>query len=171
MKGYIQVYTGNGKGETTAALGLALRAAGAGLTVLVAQFLKQGECSEIAALKAFGDRMTVRQYGCGRFVRGMPSKEEKDSAGHGLNEIRQYVQNGSYDMIIVEEGNVAVSCGLIRESDLLDLMEMKPEGMELVITGRGATERVIQKADLVTEIKDVKHYFKKGVTAQKGIEK
>ncbi|MCF8045155.1 MAG: cob(I)yrinic acid a,c-diamide adenosyltransferase [Desulfarculaceae bacterium] len=171
MKGYIQVYTGNGKGKTTAALGLALRAAGAGLTVLVAQFLKQGEYSEITALKSFHGRITVRQYGCGKFVRGMPSEEEKQAASHGLNEIRSCIQNRSYDMIVVEEGNVAVSCGLIRENDLLDLMEMKPEGLELVITGRGATEKVTEKADLVTEMKEVKHYFKKGVTARKGIEK
>ena len=171
MKGYIQVYTGDGKGKTTAALGLALRAAGAGLTVLVAQFLKQGEYSEIAALKALGDLITVRQYGCGRFVRGMPTEEEKKSAGQGLEEIRHHLQNGSFDVIVVEEGNVAVTCGLITEDDLLDLMRIKPEKTELVITGRGAADRVIKNADLVTEMKEVKHYFKKGVSARKGIEK
>ena len=171
MKGYIQVYTGDGKGKTTAALGLALRAAGAGLKVLVAQFLKQGEYSEIKALKLFEDRIKVRQYGCGRFVRGKPTEEERKAAGRGMEEIRGYIRNGSFDMIVVEEGNVAVMCGLITEEELLDLMENKPEAMELVITGRGATEKVIQKADLVTEMREVKHYFKEGVQARKGIEK
>ena len=171
MKGYIQVYTGNGKGKTTAALGLALRAAGAGLSVLVAQFLKQGDYSEIIALQAFTHQIAVRQYGCGKFVKGVPTDEEKQAANEGLKEIRESIQNSAYDMIVVEEGNVAVTCGLIDEKDLLELMEMKPEGMELVITGRGATDRVVERADLVTEMKEVKHYFKKGIRARKGIEK
>lgn len=171
MTGYIQLYTGNGKGKSTAAFGLALRAVGAGLTVMVAQFLKQGEYSEIKALKSFAGRIEVRQYGCGKFVRGKPSEEEKQSARQGLAEIRGWIQNKSFDMLVVEEGNVAVTCGLITEEELLELMTIKPEEMELVITGRGATDRLIEKADLVTEMKEIKHYFQKGVRAREGIEK
>ncbi|MGM0644229.1 MAG: cob(I)yrinic acid a,c-diamide adenosyltransferase [Thermodesulfobacteriota bacterium] len=171
MTGYIQVYTGNGKGKTTAALGLAMRAAGAGLTVMIGQFLKHGEYSEINALKAFNDLITVEQYGCGKFVRGAPSKEEKESALRGLERLRENIKKNTYDMIIVEEGNVAVTCGLITENDLLELMDMKQENMELVVTGRGATQNIIERADLVTEMVEIKHYFKSGVAARKGVEK
>ena len=170
MNGYIQVYTGNGKGKTTAALGLALRGAGAGLRVFVGQFLKQGDYSEIKALSRF-DTVTVEQFGRGRFVRGRPSIEEKEAARTGYARLCDILTAGSHDLVIVDEGNVAVTCGLISEKELLAMMDKKPDSVELVITGRGASTAVMTRADLVTEMKEIKHYYHQGVTARKGIEK
>ncbi len=170
MTGYIQVYTGNGKGKTTAALGLALRGAGAGLQVFVGQFLKQGDYSEIKALSRF-DNVTVEQFGMGRFVRGKPSEAEKIAARKGYDRLCGILDAGTHDLVIVDEGNVAVSCRLISEQELLALMDRKPEHMELVITGRGATPEVTDRADLVTEMQEIKHYYHQGVMARKGIEK
>ncbi len=171
MIGYIQVYTGNGKGKTTSALGLSLREAGAELTVLIAQFIKAGEYSEIKALKRFSDRITVVQFGAGRFIKGKPSPEEIAAASKGLEFIKKAVKSNKYDIIIMEEANVAAACGVIKTKDILDIMEIKPDNVELVITGRGADPKVIEKADLVTEMKEIKHYFQKGVKARVGIEK
>jgi cob(I)alamin adenosyltransferase len=170
MIGYIQVYTGNGKGKTTAALGLALRGAGAGLRVFVGQFLKQGDYSEIRALARF-DTVTVEQFGMGRFVRGVPSDEEKAAARKGYARLCDILTAGSHDLVIVDEGNVAVTCRLISEQELLALMDKKPDTVELVITGRGASTEVMTRADLVTEMKEIKHYYHQGVKARTGIEK
>jgi cob(I)alamin adenosyltransferase len=171
MKGYIQVYTGNGKGKTTAALGLSLRAAGAGLRVYIAQFLKSGSYSEIKALKKYSDTITIEQFGLNHFIKGEPSPEDIKIAKKGLNRVKSVLTSDTYDIIIMEEANVAVAVGLISIQDLLDIIEMKPENKELVITGREAHPLTIEKADLVTEMKAVKHYFDKGVKARTGIEK
>lgn len=171
MKGYIQVYTGNGKGKTTAAIGLSVRAAGAGLKVFIGQFIKMGDYSEIKALQRFSDLITVKQFGKGRFIKGQPSPEDIRSASDGLKEIGKKIKEGEFDVVVLEEGNVAVSLGLFSEKDLLDLMDAKPPQVELVITGRGALDSVIEKADLVTEMTEIKHYYKKGVVARVGIEK
>lgn len=171
MKGYIQVYTGNGKGKTTCAIGLSVRAAGAGLKVFIAQFLKSGDYSEVKALKQFSDFITLKQFGTGRFIKGKPSPEDFQAAQEGLAFIRQAISSGRYDMIVLEEANVAVTCGTLRVEDLLDIMEHKPENLELVITGRNADPKIIEKADLVTEMKEIKHYYQKGVQARVGIEK
>ncbi len=170
MKGYIQVYTGDGKGKTTASLGLALRAAGAGLKVYIAQFLKQGDYSEIKALSKF-DNIRVEQFGAGRFVKGSPSDEEKALARAGYLKLCEVLTKKAHDVVIAEEGNVAVMCGLFSEKELLALMDMKPENVELVITGRGACQSVMNRADLVTEMKEIKHYYHQGVMARVGIEK
>lgn len=170
MKGYIQVYTGNGKGKTTASLGLALRAAGAGLNVYIVQFLKKGDYSEIKALSRF-ENIKIEQYGLGRFVKGKPSQEDIAAGNAGYLKLCEIMLQGAYDVVIAEEANVAVTCGLFSEKELLALMDMKPDHVELVITGRGATESVIKRADLVTEMKEIKHYYKKGVQARTGIEK
>ena len=171
MKGFVQVYTGNGKGKTTAALGLALRAAGAGLSVFIGQFLKQGDYSEINALKRFDDLITLRQYGQGRFVRGEPSPEEIAAARAGLADLRTAMASRTYDLVVVEEGNVAVACGLITVAELLDLVAARPDSTELLITGRNAPPELIAKADLVTEMREIKHYYQRGITARVGIEK
>ncbi|MCG8564982.1 MAG: cob(I)yrinic acid a,c-diamide adenosyltransferase [Desulfobacterales bacterium] len=170
MKGYVQVYTGNGKGKTTASLGLAIRAAGAGLRVFIVQFMKQGNYSEIKALSAF-DNIQVEQYGAGKFVKGKPSEEEIASCRKGYQRLVNLIQANEHDLIIAEESNVAVMCGLISEAEQLELAEMKPDNMELVFTGRGATEALKARADLVTEMKEIKHYYKQGVSARVGIEK
>ncbi len=169
-KGYVQVYTGNGKGKTTASLGLAIRAAGAGLNVYIVQFLKQGDYSEIKALAKF-DNITVKQFGLGKFVKGNPSDEDIIAGHEGLNLIRELIKEGKHDLIIIEEGNVAVMCNLFGEEELIQIIDSKPDNLELVITGRGATPAIIEKADLVTEMKEIKHYYSKGVMARVGIEK
>jgi cob(I)alamin adenosyltransferase len=170
MKGYIQVYTGNGKGKTTASIGLAVRAAGAGLNVFIVQFLKQGDYSEIKALSQF-DNIHVEQYGLGRFVKGKPSQEDVAAAARGYKRLCCLIKEGRHDLIIAEEACVAVMLNLITEQELLDLTAMKPGHVELVITGRGATQKIIEAADLVTEMKEIKHYYQKGVGARVGIEK
>ena len=171
MKGYIQVYTGNGKGKTTAALGLAIRAAGAGLKVFIAQFIKMGEYSEIKALKRFKDLITMEQFGTGRFIKGKPSASDIEGARKGIEKVKAAFTSGQYNVVIMEEANVAAKLGLLSVENLLKIMDEKPKDVELVITGRGADSRIIEKADLVTEMKEVKHYFQKGVKARTGIEK
>ena len=169
--GYIQIYTGDGKGKTTAALGLCLRACGAGFKVFLGQFMKSGEYSEIKALSRFSDLITVRQYGLGRFVKGLPTDEEIRAARKGLKEVSEAVESGLFDVVILEEANVASAIGLFSVDELLALMAKKPLGVELVLTGRNAHPRLIEAADLVTEMKAVKHYYDRGVTARVGIEK
>jgi cob(I)alamin adenosyltransferase len=170
-KGYIQVYTGNGKGKTTAALGLALRAAGAGYKIFIGQFIKKKRCSEHKMLERLQDLITVRQYGEGLILKPRAIQADMKAARVGLHEIREIILSKDYDMVILDEVNVAVHYNLISVDDLLDLMTIKPKSLELVITGRYAKEEVIQRADLVTEMKEIKHYKKKGVKARVGIEK
>jgi cob(I)alamin adenosyltransferase len=171
MKGYIQVYTGDGKGKTTAALGLTLRAVGAGLKVYIAQFIKMGDYSEINALERLSDSVTVEQYGCGRFAKGRASAEDIALAGKGLRRIKDIFASGQYDVVIMDEANVAVSCELFEVEALVDIMDSKPKKVELIITGRNAALPVIEKADLVSQVNAVKHYFQNGVKARVGIEK
>ena len=171
MKGYIHIYTGDGKGKTTAALGLAIRAAGAGLQVFLAQFIKGKQYSELNSLKRLSDLITVEQFGLPRFINGKPSSPDMEAARYGLEMLKSSMLSGKFDVIIVDEGNVAVTYGLLSKQDLLDLIAMKPESLELVITGRGALPEIIDKADIVTEMKAVKHYYNNGVDARVGIEK
>jgi cob(I)alamin adenosyltransferase len=171
MRGYTQVYTGDGKGKTTAAIGLAIRAAGAGLKVFIAQFIKMGDYSEIKALKRFSDLITIEQYGFGCFTDREPVAKDFKVAQKGLARVKAVMASGEYQIVIMEEASVAVKYGLISEQDLLKLIQNKPDDQELIITGRGASRRVIASADLVTEMKPIKHYFQKGVPARVGIEK
>jgi len=171
MKGYVQVYTGNGKGKTTAALGLALRAAGANMKVYIAQFVKGMKYSEINALAKLQDFITVKQYGRKGFIKRDPDEEDIQAAREGLQEVREIMRSGEYQMIILDEANIATSYNLFSVDELLDFIEAKPEEVELVITGRTADPRIIEKADLVTEMKEIKHYYQKGVKARKGIER
>ncbi|MDX9786710.1 MAG: cob(I)yrinic acid a,c-diamide adenosyltransferase [Desulfobacterales bacterium] len=171
MQGFVQVYTGDGKGKTTAALGLAIRAAGAGFKVYIGQFMKKGDYSEIKALSRFSDLIMVEQFGQGRFLRGKPDPEDMALSQKGLMRIREVIASGQFQVVILEEANVAVRCGLISENELETLILTKPSEIELVITGRGATDRIIALADLVTEMRAVKHYYENGVAARVGIEK
>lgn len=171
MKGYVHIYTGKGKGKTTAALGLAIRAAGAGLKVYMAQFVKGRHYSELHTLQRLSDLITVEQYGLPRFLNGKPSVPDIEAAHKGIERLKSSMLSGKFDVVIVDEGNVAVTYGLISKQDLLDLIEMKPESQELIITGRGALPEIIDKADLVTEMKVIKHYYDKGVGARVGVEK
>ena len=171
QRGYTQVYTGNGKGKTTAALGLAIRAAGAGLKVFIDQFIKMGDYSEIRALKRYSDLITVEQFGLGRFIKGKPAPEDIAAAQKGLERVQAVMASDEYKIIIMEEANVAAKLGLFALEDLLEIVINKAYDKELVITGRGASPRIIEKADLVTEMKEVKHYYQAGVRARVGIEK
>ena len=171
MKGYIHIYTGNGKGKTTAAIGLAIRAAGANLQVFLAQFIKGKQYSELNTLNRLSDQITVEQFGLPSFIYGKPSEPDIEAAHYGLERVKSSMLSGRFDMIIIDEGNVAVTCGLLSKQDILDLIAMKPENLELVITGRGALPEIIEKADIVTEMKAIKHYYDNGVDARIGIEK
>lgn len=170
MQGFVQVYTGDGKGKTTAALGLALRAAGAGLKVYIGQFIKNAEYSELKALQRFADSITIEQFGRGCFIRGEPCQADRDAAHQALAAIGEVLASGAYDLVIADEANVAVVLQLISEDDLLALIERRPPQVELVLTGRGAPPSVMARADLVTEMRLVKHYYDRGILARKGIE-
>ncbi|TAN45201.1 MAG: cob(I)yrinic acid a,c-diamide adenosyltransferase [Nitrospirae bacterium] len=170
-KGYIQVYTGNGKGKTTAALGLALRAAGAGHKVFIAQFIKKRRCSEHKALERFSDVITVKQYGKGFILKKKPSAADIGAAQKAVTELKAIVKSGAYHVVILDEANVAVYHKLISIEDLLALIESKHKKTELVITGRYADEKIIEAADLVTEMNPLKHYVYNGIKARVGIEK
>ncbi len=171
MKGYIQVYTGDGKGKTTAALGLALRAAGAGLKVYIAQFVKGMRYGENDALSQLEGRIVIKQYGRDCFITKTPEEEDIQAARRGLREAKEIMCSGEYQVVILDEANIATSYNLFSVDDLLDFVNVKPEGVELVITGRNADPRIVERADLVTEMREVKHYYQKGVQARKGIEK
>jgi len=168
--GRVQVYTGNGKGKTTAALGLALRAVGAGAMVFIAQFAKARHTSELSALARFEDAVTIRRCGGPAFIRGQPSEKDRRSAARGLTEARQILQTGRYHLVILDEANIAVHYNLFSINDLLDVVEARPEHVELVITGRHAHPRLIERADLVTEMTNIKHYYDAGQQARTGIE-
>ena len=170
MQGFVQVYTGDGKGKTTAALGLALRAAGAGLRVYFGQFIKNADYSEIKALARFADCITVRQFGRGCFLLTEPAPEDRAAARRALDAIGLALTSGGYDLVIADEANVAVALGLIEPDDLVALIDLRPEQVELVLTGRGAPDAVLARADLVTEMRCVRHYYDRGVLARQGIE-
>ena len=172
-KGLVQVYTGNGKGKTTAALGLALRAVGRGLKVCMIQFLKGGDpCGEHLAAEKLAPSLTIIQTGRDGWIRkGAASAEDAEIARNAMSLADAALTGNNYDLVILDEINNAVHYGLITVDDVLTLMSRKPEGVELVLTGRNAHEKVIEAADLVTEMREIKHYFKKGVPARIGIEK
>ena len=169
-KGYVHIYTGDGKGKTTAAIGLALRATGAGMKVFIVQFLKGKPSSEFIPLAKLSDSITFAQYGRDCLINDKPTEEDKDLALRGLKEAREAIVSGKYDLIILDEVIVAVLFDLLSVDDLLDLIKKKPEHVELVFTGRKAHPKLIETADLVTEMKEIKHYYTQGVLARAGIE-
>ncbi len=174
-QGLIIVHTGEGKGKTTAALGLAIRAWGDGLRVLILQFIKggwnYGELRTIEALRSIEARIEVRQCGLG-FTRRDDGRQEEHirAAQEALQEAEKEISSGSWDLIILDEINYAVKFGLLAAEDVIGLLRGKPGELHLVLTGRDARPEIIEAADLVTEMKLVKHPFEKGIKAQKGIE-
>jgi len=172
-RGYIQIYTGNGKGKTTAALGLALRAAGAGLKVFFAQFLKGGSevYSELYSLRRFPDLIVVKQYGRGCLIYEEPTDEDRKLATVALEEIERVMLTLNFDLIILDEITVACSLSLIDEEKLFSFLKRKPPTVEVVLTGRYASARMVEMADLVTEMVEIKHYYQRGISAREGIER
>ncbi len=173
FKGYIQVYTGNGKGKTTAALGLALRAAGHGFKTYFGQFLKGQDYGELSAIQKLSPLITIEQFGRKGFIHVTenPDKEDVNRAQRGLRKCKQMMTSQKYRIIVLDEINVAVHFNLFSEKEIHDFLDKKPEGTEVILTGRYAPESFIERADLVTEMKEIKHYYKKGTQARLGIEK
>ena len=170
MTGQVQVYTGDGKGKTTAAVGLALRSCGAGLRVYLGQFLKDGSSAEVRLLRARCPEVTLAHYGTGHFVAGAPSAAERAAARAGLGALQNVLTGGAYDVVIADEINVAAAVGCLRVDDVLGLIDRRPAGVELVLTGRDAHPRVLERAALVTEMRCAKHYHDAGQPPRPGIE-
>jgi len=168
--GYVHVYTGDGKGKTTAALGLALRASGAGLRVYFGQFLKKGRFSETRAIQALQPAVTVEQFGRGAFIKPPPQQEDIEAARSGLSKVIEALQGGHFDLVIADESVGAVQLGVLAPPDLDTLIESKPPAVELVLTGRGASEQLLARADVATEMRNLRHYFDRNVAARAGIE-
>lgn len=165
----IQVYTGNGKGKTTAAIGLSVRAVGAGLKVYIGQFVKSGCYNEIKALKRFRN-IKIEQFGGNCFIRNRPSLKDRLLANEGLKRVKEIITMKIYDIVIMDEINIALKLKLIKLQDVTKLIKDVPCKTELILTGRCAHPLVLKLADLVSEIKEKKHYFHKGIKARKGIE-
>ena len=171
--GYTHVYTGSGKGKTTAALGLALRAVGRGLRVIVIQFLKGPEGSgEFKAADKLAPELRIQPIGrAGVLSPSDLTPADGDLAARALERAMEVTTDSKWDVVILDEILTACSLGLVKVGDILGIMGARPEGVELVLTGRGAPGEVVERADLVTEMKEVKHYFRKGVAGRSGIER
>jgi cob(I)alamin adenosyltransferase len=173
-QGRIQVYTGNGKGKTTAALGLALRAAGRGMRTYIAQFLKKGEYGELLAVRDhLAEWITICQFGLPEFhhqEQGV-SADEIAAAEAGLAAAAAAMADGRYAILVLDEINTLLHFKIIPPEPVLNLMEQKPPALELVLTGRYAPQAILDRADLVTDMREIRHYFQKGVQARTGIEK
>ena len=165
----IHIYTGNGKGKTTAALGLALRASGAGMNVFIAQFLKGRRYSELLALKKIKN-IQIEQFGQTCFIRKKPTAKDFALASKGLERVSCILRDKKHRMVILDEINVAIKLGLIPLEKLTGILKGYPLKKEVILTGRYAPKILIQMADLVSEIRQEKHYFQKGIKARKGIE-
>ena len=173
-RGYIQVYTGNGKGKTTAALGLALRAAGRGMKTYVAQFLKKGEYGELLAVKRYlSELIVIEQFGLSDFhhQENGVSTIEREAAEAGMVAAKKAMLSNDYRIVILDEINTLLHFKILPEEPVLQLLAEKPDALELILTGRYALQAIIDRADLVTEMKEISHYFQKNIQARIGIEK
>ena len=171
-QGYLQIYTGNGKGKTTAAMGLALRGAGAGLQVYIGQFVKDMKYSEVRLMEQVLPQITIELLGKGCFIDRPPEEGDRQAAQEGLDHVAQLMKSGQYDVMILDEISIAIVCGLIPEENVLALIERRPQEMELVLTGRYMPSSLMEKADLITEMQEVRHYYtEQGVLARDGIER
>lgn len=168
-KGLIHLYSGNGKGKTTAAIGLAIRAAGVGKRVFIAQFVKGMHYSELEALKKIPE-ITIKQFGLDCFIEKEPTQKDIDAARNGLNETQKVIKSNLYDVIILDEVCIALYYNLFSLKEVIKAIQSRKESAEIVLTGRYASEELIEFADLVTEMKEIKHYFTKGIEARLGIE-
>ncbi|MBW2490083.1 MAG: cob(I)yrinic acid a,c-diamide adenosyltransferase [Deltaproteobacteria bacterium] len=170
-KGCIQIYTGNGKGKTTAAIGLAIRASGYGMKTYIGQFMKGQHYGELTALLNH-PHITIEQYGDIECVhREEVTQKHIDQAQQGLKQARKAMHSHQYDIIILDEINVAVWFELITTEEVLELLNERPRNVELILTGRYAPEAFIEIADLVSDVKEIKHYYNRGVKARTGFER
>ncbi len=171
-RGFTQIYTGNGKGKTTAAIGQAVRAAGSGLRSYFLMLMKEFPYNEVSALSTLKDFIVIEQVGKDDYVyrKELPPKEEIDKAKNALEIAKSKMLSGDFDIIILDEVLVATYFGLITVSEILPFINEKPFNVELILTGRYCPKELIEKADLVTEMKEVKHYYEKGILARRGIE-
>ena len=170
-RGLVQVYTGDGKGKTSAAFGLALRAVGRGLKVYVIQFIKGGfDYGELYAIEPFSN-FKLKAFGRGKFVTDVPPTEDDFKlAKEAIELAKKVVSGGEYDVVVLDEINVALHLKLVEIEEVADLIRRKPKHVELILTGRYAPSEIVESADLVTEMKEVKHPYTKGITPRKGID-
>ncbi|MCW3788847.1 cob(I)yrinic acid a,c-diamide adenosyltransferase [Plebeiibacterium sediminum] len=168
-KGYVHVYTGDGKGKTTAAIGLSVRAIGAGKRVYFAQFVKGKYYSEISVLDKIPN-ITIKQYGLRCFIKKDPTQEDQQAAQKGLMDVVLILKEGLYDVVVMDEVFIALYYNLFDIKDVMNIIKHKPESVELILTGRKAPIELIEMADLVTGMVEIKHYYTRGVEARKGIE-
>jgi len=171
-QGFIQIYTGNGKGKSTAAIGQAVRAAGFGLKTYIAQFMKEYPYNELNSLKYLSEWITIEQF-CGDgfvYKKELPGKDEIDKARRGLAKAKSKMLSGKFDMIILDEVCVSIYFGLFSDEEILTFMKQKPDKVELILTGRYCPNNLIEKANLVTEMKEIKHYNQDGIKSRQGIE-
>jgi len=169
-KGYIQVYTGEGKGKTTAALGQALRASGHGMYTYIGQFMKGSHYGELEALRDH-NQITIEQYGDVDCIRREDVTPKHVSQAHdGLKRAQEAMLSHRYDIVVLDEINVAIWFNLLSVEEVLAFLDQRPEDVEIILTGRRAPPELLERADLVTEMREVKHYFQQGVVARDGIE-
>jgi cob(I)alamin adenosyltransferase len=170
-KGYVHVYTGNGKGKTTSSIGLMIRAIGAGKKVYFGQFMKEGEYSEIKIIKERFKEIKLEQYGQDGFIINRKANDkELLQVSNGFERAKEVLMSGEYDVVVLDEINVAHFLDLITDEDMFFLIDNKPKEVELILTGRYASKEVIERADLVSEIKEIKHYYNEGIAARTGFE-
>ena len=169
-RGYTEVYTGDGKGKTTAAFGVAVRMLGAGYRVYIGQFLKRGLYSEIKGFAKWGESIRIEQFGSGKFIKSNPKTNDRKLAEDGFMKCRQAMLSENYDLVVLDEVNVALSMGILPLNEVLEIIKNKPETVELILTGRNAPDEIVSIADIVTEMVAVKHYYNAGVKARIGIE-
>jgi len=168
-KGYVHVYTGNGKGKTTAAFGIALRAAMAGKKVYVGQFVKDMKYSE-TGISDILSNIVIEQLGEGCFIKKDPEASDRKAARKALEKCDAILQSGDYDMVILDEITIALYYQLISCDDVIEVLKHKAEFVEVILTGRYAPDQLLEAADLVTEMVEKKHYYSQGVLSRKGID-
>jgi len=171
-KRYVQIYTGNGKGKTTAALGQAIRAAGSRLKTLIVMFMKDFPYGEVRSLQSLSEWITVERFGNDAFVfrKEPPSQQDIDTAHAALTRAREAMLSGEFDLVILDEVCVCTYFKLLTPADVVPLLDDRPEGVELILTGRYCPQEWLDRADLITEMTEVKHYYQQGVLSRKGFE-